>query len=157
MELWNDFEEFTQGASSSRGNVPRISLNNRGDLTLNQLAFGLLKNAKKVVLAFSKQKGLIGIRPAKEDEKHAFEVKALANSTSHIIRGKSFCAFYNIIPPQTVLFDEVKGDEIGVILDLNKVTILAPRQRQKKAVEQPKQVAPPLTPVENTPKFAWQK
>ncbi|MCD9186725.1 MAG: hypothetical protein LUM44_09845 [Pyrinomonadaceae bacterium] len=150
MENWNDFEEFTQGASSSRSNVPRISLNNRGDITLNHLAHGLLKNSEKVVLAFSK-KGLIGIRPANEGEKHAFDVKSLANSTSHIIRAKGFCAFYNIIPPKTALFEEITSDEIGIILDLNKVKIIAPRQRQKKSETPPKVE----TPLEQKPSSSF--
>jgi len=157
MNLWDDFEEFTQGASSSRGaNVARVSLNNRGDITLNQLAFEKLKGAKKIVLAFSKQKGLIGVRPAREDENHALEVKPLAKSTSHIIRSKAFCNFYNIIPKQTIVFDEIISDEIGLILDLNKVTVLAPRSRRKKQVEQPKPVEQ-VKAVEPSLGFAWQK
>lgn len=148
--IWNEMEEFTQGASSIRGNTPRISLNNRGDLTLNQLAFDKLNNPKKVVLGFSKLKGLIGIRPAKEDENHGLEVKPLAKSTSHIIRSKTFCNYHNIIPKQTIVFNEIVSDEIGLLLDLTKVTIIAPRSSRKKTAEQPK-------PVESAPTFAWQK
>jgi hypothetical protein len=163
MNMWEEFEEFTQGASSSRGgNVPRISLNNRGDMTLNQLAFDKLQKAKKVVLGFNKQKGLIGIRTAREDENHALEVKSLAKSTSYIIRSKAFCNFYNIIPKQTIVFDEITSDEIGLILDLTKVTVLAPRVRHKKPVEQPKLVEPvkpvePAKPTESNSSFAWVK
>lgn len=157
MNMWDEFEEFTQGASSSRGgSEPRISLNNRGDLTLNQLAFEKLQKPKKVVLAFNKVKGLIGARPAREDENHALEVKPLAKSTSYIIRSKAFCRFYGIIPPQTLVFDEIVSDEIGLILDLNKVTVLAPRVRQKKTVEPAKPIEQPKpAPVTSTP--YWQK
>lgn len=144
MDIWNELEEFTQGASSSRANVPRVSLNSRGDLTLNQLAYDQLKTAKKVILAFSKTRGVIGIRAANEDEKHALEVKALPKSTSYIIRSKAFCNYYGIIPKQTIVFEDVVSDEVGLILDLNKVTVIAPRTSRKKTVEQPKQVAPPL-------------
>lgn len=138
MDMWNELEDFTLGGSSSRGTEPRITLNNRGDITFNKLAYDKLNDEGKVILGFSKEKGVIGIRPAKESEIHAFVIKPLSKSKSRVIRAKGFCRHHNIIPPQTVSFNDIKFDDVGVLLDLNNVTKVAPRKRRKKKNEDQK-------------------
>ncbi len=128
------FEEFTQTAGSRRSNVIRISLNSRGDFSLNQLAIEALQNSEKVVLLFDKINGLIGMRPAQLDVKHALNIKKQGEANSYLIRARSFCVHFNLKPTTTMVFDDIEIEDGVLILDLKKATEVAARSPRTKSV-----------------------
>jgi hypothetical protein len=132
-----EWEVFTQ-SPNVRIDTIRVSLNKRGLFSLNQKAFESLQNTEKVELLFAKDNKLIGMRPCSPDVAHGLPLKKQGKTKAYIVRGISYCNYHSVKPKKTLVFNEPKVDEDGVlVLNLKKVSEVAMRSpRTKPTVNQ---------------------
>lgn len=127
MAKWEVFKH--QGSRSAT--VMRASLSVRGVVTLNQVSYEALLQPEAIELLFDGEEQLIGLRPTSADVRHSYPVRKQGKNKSYLIGAKAFCNYYNIVLQETVAFDEVKIESGIMILDLNKVTPVTPRIRER--------------------------
>jgi hypothetical protein len=97
-----------------------------------------LQKTEKVELLFAKDNKLIGMRPCSPDVKNGHTLKKQGRSNSYLLRGRSHCNTYGVRPKATVLFEEPKVDEEGIlILNLKKVSKVPMRSPRSNSTEKP--------------------
>jgi hypothetical protein len=123
MANWEVFKH--QGGRSAT--VMRVSLNTRGVLTLNQVAFDALLTPVAVELLFDGDENLIGLRPTGKDVRHSYPVRKQGTNKSYLIGAKAFVNYYRIELEQTIAFNDVKIADGIMVLNLNNFTALPGR------------------------------
>lgn len=88
------FEVFTRGRRR-RSPGPRVTITNRGYLSINAAAYALLGEPPAVELLFDRSQRVAGLR-ASTDRTSAYRVRRTAARGSHLIAFRAFCAYYAI-------------------------------------------------------------
>src|ERR1700730_4600035 len=96
------FEAFKRQRAPLTGD-PAITIQKRGNFSLNPAAYSLLGEPKAVELLYDSERRLIGLRKAPEDSEFAYMVRPLGGqrkrntgNTSWLISGMAFAAYYGI-------------------------------------------------------------
>lgn len=118
------WEEFEHGPIQKHAERIHVSINPRGNLYLNRLAFEAMGKPESVVLLYDRRQSMIGLRAAPAGRENAFRLKRKdpGPSGNRVIYAANFCRFYHIKTAETLAFTTAEVDQQGVlILDLNKV------------------------------------
>lgn len=117
----NHWNEFTIGATAKGQYAKRVSLTWEGIISMNGRVVELLGKPTHAILYFDKANSMIGIMPGKAEQENAIPLRTWSDGPSRIIRAKKFCDFHNISMKCTVIFDEPRIEENGMlVLDLKR-------------------------------------
>src|SRR5437773_10181405 len=89
---------------------PRVTLNARGVLLLNQVAYKAMQEPPAVELRYDPNSRTIGLAPKDPRNINAFPVKGKDSPRKYqyrIIHASPFCKHYGITPRRTMLFTEI--------------------------------------------------
>lgn len=117
------WEEFQLAPDTKNVTAARISLTQKGLISLNWVAMECFKDVNAVVLLFDRINSLIGLRPSEASVKNAFQLIKSGKSNSCFIRAKKFCNYYGIRNDATVVFQDVERDETGMVVLNLKSTV----------------------------------
>ena len=110
-----DFE-FFEGTATENSTAPKVTVRSGGQLVLTQAAVAMLgEGATHVQLGFNPKTKAVGIRPAPEEGKGRYLLRAQKNSASRLIDGKRFFAHQGVALEKVRRFDvqEFGGGIIG--------------------------------------------
>lgn len=118
IERWTEF----QGGPARPGQKkPRVTLNRRGVMLLNKLAYEALGMPAAVKLSYEEDRRIIGLKPHDERHSNAFPVRQKDKWHNRVIQITSFCRHWGIDVGRTVLFNEMDIDSDGMMrLELNR-------------------------------------
>ena len=122
IEQWTDFQ-----GGPMRGNrdMPRVTLNKRGVLLLNKIAYEALGSPAAVKLSFEENRRCIGLTPHDIRHTNAFPVKQKDKWNNRVIQLTSFCRHVGIDVRRTLLFNEIDIDREGMMrLDMNRTQMI---------------------------------
>ena len=96
--------EFFEGTATENSATPRVTVRSGGQLVLTQAAVDKLgEGVTHVQLGFNAETKAVGIRPAPEEGKGRYLLRAQKNSASRLIDGKRFFAHQGVkldkVPP----------------------------------------------------------
>ncbi len=111
------FEEFDQYHSRSVKTL-FVTIQRRGNFSLNRAAFKALGEPKAVKMLFNRSKRQIGFRPTTPDDFRSVPVRKQGQSDSYMIAGLTFCKEYDI-DTTTARRYEVEVQQGVLIVDLN--------------------------------------
>ena len=107
---------------------PRVTLDNRGVLYLNKLAFEALGSPAAVKLFYEEHELVIALKPGDVRHKNAFAVKLHSPGSTRRINTQPFCKHHKIRVERTVLFNDIEIDNDGtMLLWLNNTTHIGRR------------------------------
>lgn len=109
------WKEFEGRPNRVEKNVPRISLNKRGVLRLNSIAYDAIGSPAAVKLLFDEKEQVIGLKPDDIRRVNAFPVKTRRDK-ARLIHALPFLRHFKIRIERTMLFDKVHIDHRGVVL-----------------------------------------
>ena len=117
-ERWTEFE----GRPNKRNtDEPRVTLNKRGVILLNRVAYDALGMPAAVKLSYEEDRRIIGLKPEDERKSNAFPVKQKDKWFNRTIFAHPFCRHFGIDIRRTVLFNEIDIDREGMMrLELNR-------------------------------------
>jgi len=122
---WNEF----QGAPNKyRKDPPHVTLNEKGVILLNKIAFESFGSPNAVTLLYDRTNGVIGLKPAEPDAPNAFPVKGKQDFQNLVIHGKPFFRHHEIETDRTITFNGVEAEEGILLLDLATVTSVTKRK-----------------------------
>jgi hypothetical protein len=111
--------------------MPRVALQTRGNISLNQAAYKALGEPVAVLLMFDKTSNAVGLQPASLDAKHVYPIRKQPNSKSYMIGAVAFCKHYEIDVSHTRAFSPQVEDGV-LVFDLDKGTDLPARKRRSR-------------------------
>src|SRR5882724_7318518 len=115
------FEEFDQYHSRSVKTL-FVTIQRRGNFSLNRATFKALGEPKSVKMLFNRSKRQIGFRPTAPDDFRSIPVRRQGQSDSYMIAGLTFCKEYDI-DTTTARRYEVEVQQEVLIIDLNASSI----------------------------------
>jgi hypothetical protein len=128
MEL--KFELYEDGPVHDAGSRPHATIRANGQIFLNRIVVDKLGSPDAVALMYDPRNRVIGIKPTRAAEKHAFRLRRSYSSRS---RGRQIAAIpflrrHKILPTVAIGFlaPTVNRDAV-LLLDLNETYIVAPR------------------------------
>ena len=124
------FEEFDQYHSRSVKTI-FVTIQRRGNFSLNRSAFKALGEPSAVKLLFNRSKRQIGFRPAISNDFRSVPVRRQGHSDSYLIAGLTFCKEYDI-DTTTARRYEGEMQEGILIVDLKASSIDATGPRVRK-------------------------
>lgn len=111
--------EFFEGTASESSATPRVTVRKGGQLVLTQAAVAMLgEGATHVQLGYNAKTGAVGIRPAPEDGKGWYLLRAQKSGGSRLVDGKRFFAHQGVKLDKVRRFDveDFGGGIIGFTL-----------------------------------------
>lgn len=134
-----NFEEFT-GRYAPVILEPVVSMQVRGHLSLNKIAFEQLGSPKKVVVLYDRQKNVLGLRATDKDVLHAYPVRAVAIGGSTYVVSSGAAIHYFGIDTTNIRYKSYLSDGV-LIVDLNQPLTKPQPQKNKRtnksAIHQP--------------------
>ena len=128
MEL--KFELYEDGPVHNAGSRPHVTIRTNGQIFLNRIMVEKLGSPDAVALMYDSRNRVIGIKPTRPGQKHAFRLRRSYTSRSHgrQIAAIPFLRCHKILPAEAIGFlaPEVNRDGI-LLLNLNETYIVAPR------------------------------
>ncbi|MEP6947569.1 MAG: hypothetical protein ABJA02_16740 [Acidobacteriota bacterium] len=119
------WEQFKGGPSKARGTEIRVTIGQKNAIYLNRVAYREFGEPPAVLLFFERNENLIGLVPAKLENKEAFPIKVNGGST-FMIPAAPFCRHFGIRVRGTERFEEPFIDDDGVFrLDLRRTHSVA--------------------------------
>src|SRR5437867_12430549 len=101
---WN---EFILPAEKATITWMRVTLTQRGIISLNRAAYRAMAQPERVVLLFDTVNFLIGLRPAGSNIKNALPLKRRRDAeASYQVRAKNFCNYYQIRVRHALKFND---------------------------------------------------
>ncbi len=85
-----ELEDFDGRRRRSDLNVPRVTVQRKGNLGLNYAAFKALGEPEAVIFQIDKQGRGFAMRPATQSEKTAYPIRRQNAAHSYVIGGRSF-------------------------------------------------------------------
>lgn len=128
------FEEFDQYHSRSVKTL-FVTIQRRGNFSLNRAAFKALGSPKAVKMLFNRSERLIGFRPTTPEDFRSVPVRKQGQSDSYMIAGLTFCKEYDI-DTTTARRYEVEVQQGVLIVDLNASSIDATGPRLRNDVSE---------------------
>ncbi len=109
-------KEFEGSPNRVERDVPRVTLNYRGVMRLNKLAFEALGSPGAVKLFFDENEMVIALKPEDLRRRNAFPLKPKDRGRNRIIHTLPFCRHFEIKVERTVLFNDIDLDNDGLML-----------------------------------------
>ena len=109
-------QEFKGSPNRIRLEEPRVTLDRRGVLYLNKLAFEALGSPAAVKLFYEENELVIALKPSDVRHKNAFAVKLHSPGSTRRINIQPFCKHHKIRVERTVLFNDIEIDNEGTML-----------------------------------------
>ena len=121
------WSEFILPAEKATITWMRVTLSNRGIISLNRAAYRAMAQPERVVLLFDPVNYLIGLRPAGSNVKHAMRIRLRRETNANYrICAKNFCNYYQIRLKHSLKFNDILTQDDGtLILDLRTTTEIA--------------------------------
>ena len=94
----------------------RVTINYKGAIILNRIAFQDLGRPLAVELRFDKTYGIIGIKPTRPDAHNAFPVKQAVKGNAYRINAGPFCLHFDVRVEKTTLFLEPFINPEGILI-----------------------------------------
>lgn len=118
IERWT---EFQGGPCRARRGEARVTLNHRGVMLLNKVAYEALGMPAAVKLLYDEDRRVIGVVPHDARHRNAFPVTQKDKWNNRVIHITSFCRHFGIDVGRTVQFHEIDIDREGMMrLELNR-------------------------------------
>jgi hypothetical protein len=111
-----NLQEFKGSPNRVKLEEPRVTLDKRGVLYLNKLAFEALGSPAAVKLFFEENELVIALKPSDVRHKNAFTVKLHNPGTTRRINIQPFCKHHKIRVENTALFNDIEIDDKGTML-----------------------------------------
>jgi hypothetical protein len=114
--------------------VPLITLQARGNLSLNRKAYQELGEPETVELLYDEQQKIIGLHPVDPSIPHAYPVREMGTrGSNYYIAGKAFCDFYGIETgvARRYMAHMYPGDVLGIDLREKPLKSNVSRSRKK--------------------------
>lgn len=108
-------EEFKGTPNRIKLEEPRVTLDKRGVLYLNKLAFETFGSPAAVKLFHDEHELVIALKPSDVRHKNAFEVKLHSQGSTRRINIQPFCKHHKIRFERTVLFNDIEFDNEGTM------------------------------------------
>jgi hypothetical protein len=105
-----DWEEFQGSPTRAERNKVRVTLNKKGIILMNKVAFEVLGEPKAMKLLFSKATQVIGLTAGDPANKNSFPVNRKDQWFNRTVAASPFCRHYGIRVDRTVLFYEADLD-----------------------------------------------
>jgi hypothetical protein len=119
------WEEFQGSPTRVERNRVRVTLNRKGIILMNKVAFEVLGEPRAVKLLFSKATQAIGLKAGDPTKENSFPVKRKDRWFNRTVAASPFCRHYGIRVDRTVLFYEADLDFDGVLqLELAKTVVV---------------------------------
>jgi hypothetical protein len=109
-----NFEVFDR-RSRPVGKQPTLTIQKRGNFSLNRAAFDALGQPAAVELLFDRVQRIVGFRPTDEHNRRAYPVRKQQNAASYLIAGNAFNQYYGIETGITRRYDAAMIDGILVV------------------------------------------
>lgn len=122
MKTFRRWEKFQGKPNDPRRRAPHVTINQKGTILLNRVAFEMAGAPMQVSLLYDKQQGVIGLQSARTSEPNTFPVRARGTHSNHIINANPFCRHYEINVRRTMAFNKLEFEDGVLILDLNTLT-----------------------------------
>ena len=108
-----------------RNDNPHVTLNKKGVILMNIIAFERMGSPDAVELRYDPANSLIGLAPTEPDAENAFPVKPKDNFRTRIVHASPFIRHHEIGPDRTVAFlgPEIDRDRT-LVLDLTATTAI---------------------------------
>ena len=124
-----NFEVFDR-RSRPVSHQPTVTLQKRGNFSLNRAAFNALGDPEAVELLYDRTERLIGMRSASLNNRLAYPVRKQQNAASYLIAGNAFNQFYGIETGSTRRWNAVMSDDI-LVVDLKQQAQVVVSNRDK--------------------------
>ncbi|MBK8466194.1 MAG: hypothetical protein IPL32_10225 [Chloracidobacterium sp.] len=116
-------EEFKGTPNRVRLEEPRVTLDKRGVLYLNKLAFETFGSPAAVKLFHDENELVIALKPTDVRHRNAFAVKLHSQGSTRRINIQPFCRHHKIRFESTVLFNDIEFNTEGTMFLWLKNTI----------------------------------
>ncbi len=127
-----DFEEFTLKGVAASHQSPNVSISRNGNMTLNCATKQLVRDAESLVLLFNEESRLIGLRPARPDERHSRQLRQASTQRTWTLSAEGFLKRFQIDHSEGRSYEPtLVGDLLVINLDQPK----PPRTRAVKPSE----------------------
>lgn len=107
-----------------------VTIQKRGNFSLNKAAFQALGEPEAVELLFDRSERLIGMRPSEVRNRHAYPVRKQQNAQSYLVAGNAFNQYYQIETGVTRRWDASIQDGI-LVIDLKQESQVVESNRGK--------------------------
>ena len=126
------WDEFRAVPDIRRPDQMRVSINERGIISLNRRAWEALKEPEDVVLVYDRLNCVIGLKPAHPRLDNAVPVRNFnAKGGRFVLRAISMCVHIGITIGRTLIFRSPVIDDTGVLeLDLRDTYEFVQRRRR---------------------------
>jgi hypothetical protein len=104
------FTEYTGRPNRTSAELPRVTLNDRGQISLNRYAFRELGEPSAVKLYFDGNNRVIGLRPADVRHSNSFPIRPKNQHRTRRILASPFCRHFGILVTGSILFTDVEVD-----------------------------------------------
>lgn len=127
-----NFEVFTQKrAGAAEG--PTLTIQRRGGISMNQIAFEQLGGPRFVELLFDPAEQVIGIRPVDGSEPHHYQLQPQGSKyrTSYSLSGNAFLNHYKLSFDESIRRDAVLDDGVLTVSLRDPGVIVTARRREE--------------------------
>ena len=128
MEL--KFELYEDGPVHDAGRRGHVTIRANGQIFLNRIVVEKFGSPDAVALMYDSRNRVIGIKPTRPGQKHAFRLRRSYSSRSlgRQIAAIPFLRHHKILPTEAIGFLAPTVNRDGILLlDLNETYIVAPR------------------------------
>lgn len=127
-----DWKECPRGDVVPHWSGMYITMNPRGRITLNRVAFERAGSPDAFLLLFDKVNNRIGLKPAARGIRNAYPVAVSGRHGGRVVRAYRLTQEFGIELPQTMQFDDAEIDREGIlVLDLRTARV-SPRARARR-------------------------
>ena len=121
-------QEFKGTPNRMKQDEARVTLDRRGVVYMNKIAFEAFGSPAAVKLFYEEHEPLIAFKPSDVRHKNAFAVKLHSPGSTRRINIQPFCKHHKIRFESAVLFNDIEIDNEGTMfLWLNNITHIGRR------------------------------
>ncbi len=124
-------ERYRRG-SSPVIDKPAVTVQMRGNLSLNKAAYDALGRPEHVALLYDREERIIGLEPVTATDPDAYTCRKQQNSASYLVAGTAFMTFYDIAIGDTRRYSAtVIDNQLLIDLKTGGQLVTAGRARRK--------------------------
>lgn len=129
--------KFIEFADTTKKKVaretPRLTLQKRGNFSLNEAAFERLGRPPAVVLLYDADSHAIGLKPSTKEARNAYTLRKHGERAAYVIAGVAFCKQFNIDHSKAQTFEPVFENGV-LVVELHQQTKDSSKRRGGLAV-----------------------
>lgn len=114
----DDFEVYKRNRAPA-DNRPAVTVMQRGQLSINDVAFEMLGMPEALELLYSRTKRVVGVRPVDRDEPHAYVPRTRSakyrGHGPYVVSGAAFFRYFGIEVKQTARYTATMRDDALII------------------------------------------